>query len=102
MTRFAAATSSGQTLHAALGPGKNSWLLATRFPDRDSPSRYPLPGGHADGLMTKLDAARDRLAKVSCRAPNVTLCYEAGCDGLWLARFLERRGIAATILHAIS
>ena len=101
MTQFPAATSSEQTLHAAIELSKNSWLLAIQFPDRDSPSLYPIRGGDTDGLMTKLDAARDRLAKVSGRAPNVTRCYEAGCDGLWLARFLEQRGIAATILHAI-
>ncbi len=36
--------------------------------------------------VAKLDAARERLAKVSGRVPKVTLCYEAGYDGFWLAR----------------
>ncbi len=54
------ATSGEQTLHAALELSKNSWLLAIQFPDRDNPSLHPIRGGDADGLMAKLDAARDR------------------------------------------
>ena len=53
MTQFPAATSSEQTLHAALELSKNSWLLAIQFPDRDNPSLYPIRGGNAEGLMAK-------------------------------------------------
>ncbi len=102
MTQFPAGTSSEQTLHAALELSKNSWLLAIQFPDRDSPSLYPIRGGDTDGLMTKLDAARDRLAKVSGRASQVTLCYEAGYDGFWLARFLEQRSIDCRVMEPAS
>ncbi len=49
--------------------------------------------------MTKLDAARDRLAKVSGQVPKVVLCYEAGYDGFWLARVLEQRGIDCLIME---
>ncbi len=77
MTQFLAATSSERTLHAALELSKNSWLLAIQFPNRDKASLYPIKGGDADGLMARLDAARDRLAKVSGQKPKVTLCYEA-------------------------
>ncbi len=63
--------------------------MAIQVPGRDNPSPYPIRGGNAEGLMATLDVARDRLAKVSGRVPKVTLCYEAGYDGFWLARFLE-------------
>ena len=86
-------TSSEETLYAALELSKNSWLLAIQFPDRDNPSLHPIKGGDANGLMTKLDAARERMAKVSGRLPKVILCYEAGYDGFWLSRFLEQRGV---------
>ncbi len=45
MTTSPTATSSEQTLYAALELSKNSWLLAIQFPDRDSPSLYPIRGG---------------------------------------------------------
>lgn len=102
MTRFPAATSSDQTLYAALELSKNSWLLAIQFPDRDNPSLHPIKGGDADGLIAKLDAARERLAKVSGQVPKVILCYEAGYDGFWLARFLELRGVDCRVMDLAS
>ncbi len=48
MTQFPAGTSSEKTLHAAIELSKNSWLLAIQFPDRDSPSLYPIRGGDTD------------------------------------------------------
>ncbi len=102
MTRFPAATSDEHTLYAALELSKNSWLLAVQFPGRDNPSLHPIKGGDADGLMAKLDAARQRLAKVSGRVPKVTLCYEAGYDGFWLARFLEHRSIECLVMEPAS
>ncbi len=47
--------------------------------------------------MAKLDAARDRVAKVTGQVPKVMLCYEAGYDGFWLARLLEQRGITCRV-----
>ena len=102
MTRTSAVPTAEPTLHAAIELSKNSWLLAIQFPDRDAPSLYPLRGGNAEGLMAKLDAARDRVAKVTGRTPPVTLCYEAGYDGFWLARLLEHRGVECLVMEPAS
>ena len=102
MTRIPVSTSNEQSIYAALELSKNSWLLAIQFPDRDSPSLYPIRGGNAEGLMAKLDAARKRVAKVSGQTPKVTLCYEAGYDGFWLARFLDQRGIECRVMEPAS
>ncbi len=102
MTQFVVSTTSEDSIYAALELSKNSWLLAIQVPGRDNPSLYPIKGGHAEGLMAKLDAARDRVAKVTGRMPAVTLCYEAGYDGFWLARFLEQRGIMCLVMEPAS
>ncbi len=102
MTTSPTATSGEQTLHAALELSKNSWLLAIQSPGRDNPSLHPIRGGDADGLIAKLDAARDRQANVSGQVPKVVLCYEAGYDGFWLARFLEQRGIECLVMEPAS
>ncbi|MCP5080731.1 MAG: IS110 family transposase [Alphaproteobacteria bacterium] len=94
--------SSDQCLYAALELSKNSWLLAIQFPDRDNPSLYPIRGGNAEGLMVKLDAARDRVVKLTGQAPKVTLCYEAGYDAFWLARFVEQRGVDCLVMDPAS
>ncbi len=88
MTRSAAIPTDEHTLYAALELSKNSWLLAIQFPERDNPSLHPIKGGDADSLVAKLDAARERLAKVVGQVPTVTLCYEAGYDGFWKRGFV--------------
>ncbi|NIP18359.1 MAG: IS110 family transposase [Xanthomonadales bacterium] len=102
MTTSPTATSSEQTLYAALELSKNSWLLAIQAPGRDNPSLHPIRGGDTAGLMAKLDAARERLTKNSGQVPKVILCYEAGYDGFWLARFLEQRGIECLVMEPAS
>ncbi len=102
MSSSPTAPSGEQTLYAALELSKSSWLLAIQIPGRDNPSLHPIRGGDTGGLMAKLDAARDRLAKVSGQVPKVVLCYEAGYDGFWLARFLEQRGIECLIMEPAS
>jgi transposase len=102
MAQFPASTCNEQTIHAALELSKNSWLLAIQVPGRDNPSLHPIKGGDTDSLMVKLDAARDHLAKLTGRVPKVTLCYEAGYDGFWLARFLEQRGIECLVMEPAS
>src|SRR3974390_1222691 len=53
-----------------------------------------------DLAAAKLMAARDRWAKVSGKAPSIVLCYEAGYDAFWLARFLKARGIECLVVDS--
>jgi hypothetical protein len=89
MDHASSGTPAETVLYGALELSKNSWLLALQFPDRAQPSLYPIRGGDTEGLMAKLMAARDRWAKVSGKTPSIVLCYEAGYDAFWLARFLK-------------
>ncbi|MCH8937750.1 MAG: IS110 family transposase, partial [Gemmatimonadetes bacterium] len=102
MTGISAAISNDPFIYAALELSKNSWLLAIQVPGRNNPSLHPIKGGDAEGLMARLDAARDRVAKVTGRTPKVTVCYEAGYDGFWLARFLDQRGIGCLVMEPAS
>ena len=102
MARFSISASNEQSIYAALELSKNSWLLAIQAPGRDNPSLHPIKGGNSAGLLAKLDAARDRVAKVTGQTPTVTLCFEAGYDGFWLARLLEQRGITCLVMEPAS
>jgi len=102
MTGISATISNKQSIYAALELSKNSWLLAIQVPERDNPSLHTIKGGDTDGLMAKLDAARDRVVKLTGQTPTVTLCYEAGYDGFWLARFLEQRGLECLVMEPAS
>jgi transposase len=102
MTTISTTISHEQSIYAALELSKNSWLLAIQVPGRDNPSLHPIKGGDIDGLMAKLNAARDRVTKATGQTPVVTLCYEAGYDGFWLARYLEQRGITCLVMEPAS
>jgi hypothetical protein len=39
---------------------------------------------------------------VTGQTPAVTLCYEAGYDGFWLARFFEQHGIECLVMEPVS
>ena len=52
--------------------------------------------------MAKLTAARERCAKLTGRTPSIVLCYEAGYDAFWLARFLKARGIECLVVDSAS
>jgi transposase len=95
-------TPTKTVLYGALELSKNTWLLALQLPDRTQPSLYPIGGGDTETLMAKLMAARDRWTKMSGKAPSIVLCYEAGYDAFWLARFLKARGIECLVVDAAS
>src|SRR5713101_2529198 len=92
----------GNTLYGSMELSKKTWLLAIQFPDRPQPSLYPIEGGNTEDLMAKLAAARDRWAKVHGQSPSIMLCYEAGYDGFWLARFLKARDIECLVVDPAS
>src|SRR5580693_5276357 len=98
MNQTSCFATSTHALHCALELSKKSWLLAIQFPDREQPSVYLIKGGDTEKLMAKLTAARDCWAKVSGSLPVITLCYEVGYDGFWLARFLKARSIECLVI----
>lgn len=102
MNHATACTFPENNLYGALELSKNSWILAIQFPDRSQPSLYRIKGGDTECLISKLTAARDRWAKISGAPPSITLCYEAGYDAFWLARFLRARGIVCLVVDAAS
>lgn len=102
MTNISTTISHEQSIYGALELSKKSWLLAIQVPGRDNPILHPIKGGNVEGLMAKLDAARQRVAKVTDQTPTVTLCYEAGYDGFWLARFLKQRDITCLVMEPAS
>ena len=102
MDRTITSADLGNTLYGSMELSKKTWLLAIQFPDRPQPSLYSIEGGNTEDLMAKLAAASDRWAKVSGKRSSITLCYEAGYDAFWLARFLKTRGIECLVVDAAS
>jgi transposase len=53
-------------------------------------------------LLAVLHRWRDEAAKTGKEVTRIALAFEAGRDGVWLARWLEARGVEAHVIHPSS
>jgi len=87
---------------AAIELSLKRWRVASVSPGVEKISRVDITGGDAVGLSQRLERWRDECARRLGRAVGITVCYEAGRDGFWLARFLEARGITVLVIDPAS
>jgi transposase len=90
-----------QTLTAVIELSKESWLVAGVIPGVE---RQPLKKLMPDegGLLKLLERWRAEAEKAGHKIDRITVAFEAGRDGFWLARWLRARGIEAHVIHAAS
>jgi len=88
--------------YVALELSRNKWLVGALLPEAEKVWTCSVAGGDTDGLLSALNTIQEKTR--SAGYPNVPLqvCFEAGYDGFWLARFLIDRGIDTTVLDASS
>ncbi len=89
------------TLIAVIEMGLSSWLVAGIVPGVE---RQPLKKLAVDenALLKLLHRWRDEAEKAGHRITRITVAFEAGRDGFWLARWLMARDIEAHVIHASS
>ena len=80
---------------------KTSWLVAGMFP---GVARHPLKKLVPDekALFELLERWRDEAVKAGKIITRITVAYEAGRDGFWLARWLRARGFEVYVVHSSS
>ena len=90
-----------QTLIAVIEMGKESWLVAGIIPGVE---REPLKklAPDANELLKLFERWRKEAEKAGHKITRVTVAFEAGRDGFWLARWLRARDIEAHVIHAAS
>jgi transposase len=90
-----------RTLICVIEMGKESWLVAGIIPGVE---RQPLKKLEPDGdeLLKLLVRWRKEAEKAGYKIDRITVAFEAGRDGFWLARWLRARGIEAHVIHAAS
>jgi transposase len=89
------------TLIAVIDMGQSSWLVGAIVPGID---RHPLKKIDPDevGLLRLLQRWRDEAIKAGRTITRITLAFEAGRDGFWLARWLQVRDIETYVIHSTS
>jgi transposase len=89
------------TLIAVVELSQKNWLVAGIIPGVE---RQPLKKleADADELLKLLERWRTEGEKAGHKIHRITVAFETGRDGFWLARWLKNRGIKAHVIHAAS
>jgi transposase len=89
------------TVVAVLELSQSSWLVGGIVPGiTRNPEKKISPDEHA--LLRLLHRWRDEAEKGGGTIARIAVAFEAGRDGLWLARWLGARGIEAHVIHPTS
>jgi transposase len=89
-------------LFAALELGKSRWLVTVDAPGSDKLSRHAVAGGDGAALLDLLARLRTTAERRTGRPVEVLVIREAGLDGFWLHRLLERNGISSHVVDPAS
>ena len=101
LSRSLIALDMDTTLIAVVELSLSSWLVAGIVPGVE---RQPLKKLKTDenALLALLHRWRDEAVRSGHNISRITVAFEAGRDGFWLARWLKARGIEAHVIHASS
>src|SRR5512147_1492361 len=101
LSRCLATLDEHSTLVAVVEMSQSRWLVAGLVPGID---RRPLKKLEPDApaLLRLLQRWQEEAAKAGRTITRITVAFEAGRDGFWLARWLRARGIEAHVIHATS
>src|SRR3954447_14108801 len=89
------------TLIAVLEMSQSAWLIAGLVPGIE---RHPLKKIEPDEatLLRLLRRWQEEATQAGHPITRITLAFEAGRDGFWLARWLRAHGIEAHVIHPTS
>src|SRR6201984_256257 len=89
------------TLIAVIEMSLRSWLVAGIVAGVERQPSKKLAVDES-ALLKLLNRWREEAEKAGRRIERITVAFEAGRDGFWLARWLRARGIEAHVIHASS
>src|SRR5215469_4677210 len=101
LSRSLTAFDPNQTLTVVVELSKKNWLVAGIIPGVERQPLKKLPTDENE-LLKLLERWRAEAEKAGYKIDRITVAFEAGRDGFWLARWLRARGIEAHVIHAAS
>src|SRR5829696_653705 len=92
---------SGSYIIAVIEMSQSSWLVAGVVPGI---ARQPLKklAPDQDALLKLLHRWRAEAGQAGRETTRIAVAFEAGRDGLWLARWLRAHGVEAHVIHPTS
>jgi transposase len=101
LSRCLTALDQDSTVIAVIELSQKTWLVGGLVPGL---TRQPLKKLEPDApaLLRLLHRWRDEANRSGKRISRITVAYEAGRDGFWLARWLNSHGLEAHVIHPTS
>ena len=98
LSRSLTALDQDSTLIAVIEMSQSSWLVAGIVPGIE---RHPMKKLEPDeaALLRLLHRWRAEAEQAGRRISRIAVAFEAGRDGVWLARWLRARDIEADVIH---
>ena len=101
LSRSLVALDQDSTIIAVVEMSQSSWLVAGVLPGIERQPRKKLEPS-AERLLGLLHRWRDEAVRAGKKITRIALAFEAGRDGVWLARWLSARGVEAHVIHPSS
>src|SRR4051794_30095729 len=101
LSRSLTALDQDSTLIAVVEMSQSSWLVGGIIPGVERRAAKKLEASEGM-LLSLLHRWREEAAKAGRTITRITVAFEAGRDGFWLARWLQARGVEAHVIHATS
>ena len=99
LSRSLVAFEEDSTLVAVIDMSLSSWVVLGLVPGLRRRPEKKL-GADEEGLLSLLHRWRDEAERHGCSIRRICVALEAGRDGFWLARWLDRHGIEPHVIHA--
>ena len=88
-------------IFVSLELSRSTWLITSLSPGGgDKMSKHSVRGGDAAGLLDQLAMLRAKAQARTGKTFPAIVIQEAGLDGFWVHRVLEREGIESHVVDA--
>src|SRR5438128_9416563 len=101
LSRSLVALDQDSTIIAVVELSQSSWLIGGLVPGIERQPRQKLEPS-PERLLAVLYRWRDEAVRAGRTITRIALAFEAGRDGIWLARWLRARGVEAQVIHPSS
>lgn len=89
-------------IFVSLELSRSSWVVTALLPGGGRMSRHTVPGGDIAGLLDRLSQLRGKAQARTGRHFPIIVIQEAGLDGFWIHRALEKQGVESHVVDPAS
>ena len=94
----APAEAEHSTLYVAIEISRKSWVVGIKSPTSKKIGLHSLRPADKEGLRDLIETQRAKVEQALDREIRVLCCYEAGYEGFWLERWLDREMSIETVV----